>query len=129
MDQKPEDYPEPRSRIKESRRRRVRRQIIPTNKTERTLFVNEIANRLVPGLDFYLFSMLCGLILAVAILVDHPAMYIMAALIAPFLSPVIGIGFSTAIGSLRFFFQSLVSLVIGAALIIVTGKQIGRAHV
>lgn len=115
------------SRINESRRRRTRRLIVPSGRTERSLYVNEIANRLVPGLDFYLFSMLCALVLGAAILLDHPAIYILAALIAPFMAPLVGLGFSTAVGSFRFLMQSLGSLAIASGFIFLGGLLSGWA--
>ena len=123
MDQFPEEpaASENTSRINESRRRRTRRLIVPSGRTERSLYVNEIAKRLVPSLDFFLFSALCGLILGAAILFDHPAIYILAALLAPFMSPLVGLGFSTAVGSFKFFAQSLGSLAIGSALVFIGG--------
>ncbi|KAF0111153.1 MAG: hypothetical protein FD147_1091 [Chloroflexi bacterium] len=127
MNQIPEEFTpiDQPSHIDESRRRRTRRLIVPSGKTERSLYVNEIAKRLVPGLDFYLFSMLCGLVLGVAILLDHPAIYILAALLAPFMAPLIGLGFSTAVGSFRFFMQSAGSLLIGSAFIFAGGALSG----
>jgi hypothetical protein len=127
MDQFPDesDTLEQSSHINETRRRRTRRLIVPSGKTERSLYVNEIAKRLVPGLDFYLFSALCGLVLGAAILLDHPAIYILAALLAPFMAPLVGLGFSTAVGSFRFFMQSLGSLAIGSALVFIGGVLSG----
>ncbi len=65
MDQTPEDQVplEPSSRINESRRRRTRRVIVPSGRTERAIYVNEIASRLVPAIEYYLFSMLCAVVL------------------------------------------------------------------
>ena len=129
MDQNPnESAPlDPSSRINESRRRRTHRLIVPSGKTERAIYVNDVAKRLVPGLDFYLFSLLCGAVLGAAILMDHPAIYILAALLGPFMSPLIGLGFSTAVGSFRFFLQSLGSLLIGSAMVFAGGAISGWA--
>lgn len=112
---------EPRSRIDESRRRRRRKLLIPSGKTERALYVGEIARRLVPGVEFFIFSLTAGLVIALAILLDSPAMYILGALLAPFMVPVIGLGFSAAIGSLSFFMRSIGSLFIGAAFVFGSG--------
>lgn len=127
MNQIPEDQGplEPSSHINESRRRRTRRFIVPSGRTERSIYVNEIASRLVPALDFYLFSILSAAILGAAILLDHPAIYILAALLAPFMAPLVGLGFSTAVGSFKFFMQSLGGLAIGAAFVFVGGLLSG----
>jgi uncharacterized membrane protein len=123
MDQNPEDQVplEPSSRINESRRRRTRRIIIPSGRTERSIYVNEIASRLVPAVEYYLFSILCAVVLGAALLLDHPAIYILAALLAPFMAPLIGLGLSTAVGSFKFLSQSLGGLAIGSAFIFVGG--------
>lgn len=127
MDQTPEDQVplEPSSRINESRRRRTRRVIVPSSRTERAIYVNEIASRLVPAIEYYLFSMLCAVVLGAAILLDHPAIYILAALLAPFMAPLVGLGLSTAVGSFKFFGQSLGGLAIGSAFIFIGGLLSG----
>jgi len=112
---------EPRSRIDESRRRRRRKLLIPSGRTERTLYVGEIARRLVPGVEFFIFSLTAGLVIALAILLDSPAIYILGALLAPFMVPVVGLGFSAAIGSLSFFLRSIGSLLISAAFVFGSG--------
>ncbi|MRR31177.1 DUF389 domain-containing protein [bacterium] len=127
MDQNPEDQVplEPSSRINESRRRRTRRIIVPSGRTERSIYVNEIASRLVPAIDYYLFSILCAVVLGAAILLDHPAIYILAALLAPFMAPLVGLGLSTAMGSFKFFTQSLGGLAIGSIFIFIGGLLSG----
>jgi hypothetical protein len=109
------------SRIDESRRKRRRRLLIPSGKAEKSLYLGEIAQRLVPGVEFFLFSLTAGLVITLGILLDSPAIYILGALLAPFMVPVIGLGFSTAIGSFGFFLRSFGSLLIGAALVFAAG--------
>lgn len=103
------------------RRRRRRRSIVPPGRGDRALFIGEIAERLIPGFDFFLFSALAGIVLALGILLDSPAIYVLAALLSPFMAPVIGLGFASAVGSIRFLFQSLGSLVIGCGLVFGAG--------
>ena len=117
MSEQPEEYHP--SQISEARRRRRHRSFVPTSKGDRAVFMEQLAERLVGNADFFLFSLLCGLVLAVAIILDNPAIYILAALLAPFMAPVVGLGFTTAVGSLRFFLQSLGSLLIGCVLVFV----------
>ncbi|MBA3072005.1 MAG: DUF389 domain-containing protein [Anaerolineae bacterium] len=127
MDQIPEEQVplEPSSHINESRRRRTRRVIVPSGRTERAIYVNEIASRLVPAIDYYLFSLLCAVVLGAAILLDHPAIYILAALLAPFMAPLVGLGLSTAVGSFKFFGQSLGGLAIGSVFVFIGGLLSG----
>lgn len=123
MTELPQDFTplEHPSRIDESRRRRRRKLLIPTGKTERTLYVGEIAKRLVPGVEFFIFSLTAGLVITLAILLDSPAIYVLGALLAPFMIPVVGLGFSTAIGSLSFFFRSIGGLLVGSLFIFGSG--------
>jgi uncharacterized membrane protein len=99
--------------------------IVPSGRTERAIYVNEIASRLVPAIDYYLFSLLCAVVLGAAILLDHPAIYILAALLAPFMAPLVGLGLSTAVGSFKFFGQSLGGLAIGSAFVFIGGLLSG----
>lgn len=109
------------SHIDESRRRRRRKILIPSGKAERALYVGEIARRLIPGVEFFVFSFTAGLVITLAILLDSPAFYFLGALLAPFMVPVIGLGFSTAVGSLGFFLRSIGALLIGSGLVFATG--------
>jgi uncharacterized membrane protein len=119
MSDQPEDYSH--SQINEARRRRRSHGYIPTTKGDRAVFMAQLSERLVANADFYLFSLLCGVVLAAAIILDNPAIYVLAALLAPFMAPVVGLGFASVVGSLRFFFQSLGSLVIGSLLVFFMG--------
>jgi hypothetical protein len=123
MDESPQDFET--SHINTDRRRRRRRLLVPTGKTERALYLNEIAKRLNPNLDFFLFSFLTGLVIGLAILLDNPAIYILAALLAPFMAPVVALGFSASVGSLRFFAQSVGSLLLGSAIVFLCGMLSG----
>lgn len=123
MDESPRDFET--SRINADRRRRRRRLLVPTGKTERALYLNEIAKRLNPSLDFFLFSFLAGLVIGIAILLDNPAIYILAALLSPFMAPVVGLGFSASVGSPRFFAQSVSSLLLGSAIVFFCGMISG----
>jgi hypothetical protein len=123
MSDQPENFTqyEPPSQISEARRRRRKHGFFPPTKGDRAALMAEVAERLVANADFYLFSLLSGAVLAAAILLDSPAIYVLAALLAPFMAPVVGLGFATVVGSVRFFLQSLGSLLIGSALVFVTG--------
>jgi hypothetical protein len=123
MDESPRDFET--SHINTDRRRRRRRLLVPTGKTERALYLNEIAKRLNPSLDFFLFSFLAGLVIGIAILLDNPAIYILAALLSPFMAPVVALGFSASVGSPRFFTQSVGSLLLGSAIVFFCGMLSG----
>ncbi len=114
-----------KSRIDQSRRQRRQKLLIPKGKSERVLYLNEIAKRLVPGVEFFAFSLVAGLVLSLGILLDSPAMLVLGALLAPFMAPAIGLGFSTVIGSISFFLRSTGALLVGAALVFGSGALAG----
>ena len=108
-----------------ARRRRKQRMILPIETGERAEYVDEIAQRLTPSAEFFLFSGLAGLVLATALLMDSPALYVLAALISPFLAPVVGLSLAVMLGSVRYFLRSLSAFAIGALLVFVLGALSG----
>ena len=104
-----------------ARRRRKQRMILPIETSERAEYVDEIAQRLTPAAEFFLFSGLAGLVLATALLLDSPALYVLAALISPFLAPVVGLSLAVMLGSVRYFLRSLGAFAIGSLLVFVLG--------
>lgn len=110
-----------KSRIDETRRKRRQKLLIPRGKSERVLYLNEIAKRLVPGVEYFAFSLIAGLVITLGILLDSPALLVLGALLAPFMAPAVGLGFSTVIGSVSFFLRSAGALLIGAGLVFASG--------
>ncbi len=123
----PDDFSkwESSSQIDEARRRRRKHGFTLPTKGDRAALMSEIAGRLVASADFYIFSLLCAGVMVVAILSDAPAIYILAALLAPFLAPVVGLGFATVVGSPRFFLQSLGSFLLGGVFMFIGGLVAG----
>ncbi len=108
-----------------ARRRRKQRMILPDETSERAEYVDEIAQRLIPPAEFFLFSGLAGLVLAAALLMDSPALYVLAALISPFMAPVVGLSLAVMLGSVRYFLRSLGAFAIGSLLVFVLGALAG----
>lgn len=108
-----------------ARRRRARRMIASGDRSERAAFVEELARRVYPSIDFFLFSLLSSLILGAAALFDAQALFVLAALVAPFMGPLIGLSLATIIGSWRFFLQSLGGFIVGALLVFGAGLAAG----
>jgi uncharacterized membrane protein len=110
-----------------ARRRRKQRMIIPTEPNERGEFLDEIARRMTPSVDYFLFSLLAGLVLVSAILLDSPALFVLAALLAPFMAPAVGLSLAVMVGSNRFFVTSFVAILIGGLLFFGMGTLAGLA--
>jgi hypothetical protein len=82
---------------------------------------------MVPSFDFFLFSLLAGLTLGLAFVLDSPALVFLAALLAPFMAPALGISLGTITGVVRFVFMSAGSLGIGSLIVFLCGLLAGWA--
>jgi hypothetical protein len=122
-----EPLPDENETLPPARRRRQRRTILPQDLSERGELLREIARRVVPSFDFFLFSLLSGLALGIAMLLDAPALFMLAALLSPFMAPVMGICVGTVAGTGRFILQSLGSLGIGSLIVFLCGAASGWA--
>lgn len=92
---------------------------------ERDQAVIDLKRKATASFEFFLFTFFCGLALSAAILFNSPALFILAALLAPFMAPVIGLGLSAVIGSIRFFLQSLAGFLLGCVIIFGLGAFSG----
>ncbi len=129
LDPTPPETPEiaPTQPVSTVRRRRSRRTIIPREAGARAEFLEGLARQVSPTLSFYLVSILAGLLIAAAIILDSPALFVLAALLAPFMGPVAGLSLASVLGSLSFFLRSLVGILIGGALVFALGVVGGIA--
>jgi hypothetical protein len=82
--------PDDLSTLPPARRRRQRRLLAPADNDERTALLEDLVTRLTPSVDFLVFSFVSGLFAGIAALANTPALFLLAVLAAPFLSPVIG---------------------------------------
>lgn len=107
---------------------RRKRSFLPSLSTDdRSEFIQELAHRVEPTFDFFLFSLLAGAVMAAGWLFHAPAILIVGALLVPFMAPVVGLSLSTAIGSFRFLIISFAGLLVGVFLIFITGLTAGLA--
>lgn len=122
---KTEHIPDDPEHLPPARRRRARRMLAPLEADERAAFVDEVAHRASPTFDFFLFSLLAGIVISIGITLDQPAILLLGSLIAPLMAPVVGLSLATVVGSVRFFLRSLAGLLIGSALVFVCGYIAG----
>lgn len=108
-----------------ARRRRQRRSIPPLGSNSRVSFLKELTRQATNGLDYFAFAMLTAILSAAALLSDAPALYVLAALAAPFLAPMIGLSLSTLLGSPRFWGLSLTNLFISLLFVFGGGLAAG----
>lgn len=120
-----EQYPDDPDKLPPARRRRASRLLAPLNADEQADFLSRTAQRVSPSLDFFLFSLLAGIVLSLGLLIDSPAILVLGALIAPTMAPFVGVALATVIGSVQLFMRSLVALVISSLLVFLTGLLFG----
>jgi uncharacterized membrane protein len=109
------------------RRRRVRRYFVTPDEDERSAVVEKLARRAFPSFEFFLFSLLCGAILGAGYILDSQALLLLGILLAPLMTPWVGMVLGAVTGSWRFFFQTLAALIAASLLIFLTGALAGLA--
>jgi hypothetical protein len=124
---KTEQTPDDPMNLPPARRRRAQRLLVPLNLDERESFLDDIAHRTTPSCDFFLFSLFAGLALGLGLWVDTPALLVLGALLAPSMTPLIGISLGTISGSASYFGRSLLSLIIASSFGFLTSLGIGFA--
>jgi hypothetical protein len=105
--------------------RRRRRRSMAAGFGQRSEYMDDLFHLSGVSFDFFLFALISGVVLMLAILLDSPALYLLAALIAPFMAPVLGMSLGLASGSIGLFVRSLVSFMIGGVLIFGMGLLAG----
>jgi uncharacterized membrane protein len=108
-----------------ARRRRARRLLAPLEADERAIVLDQIRRRTSPSFDFFLFSVISGIIFSFGIMLDSPIVLVLGAILAPLMAPVIGLSLGTIVGSYKFFARSLVGLAIGSLMVFVVGVGAG----
>lgn len=124
---KTEQIPDDPERLPPARRRRAHRVLAPFDADERSAFLDSLAHRTYPSIDFFLFSLIAGVVFCLGLFFDAPALLVLGALIAPFMGPGVGMSLGAVTGSVRFFGRSLIGLVIGSLLVFGTGLAAGYA--
>lgn len=120
-----EQFPHDPDRLPPARRRRARRLLAPLEADERAAFLDELAHLTSPTFDFFLFSLLSGLVLSLGLLLDTPALILLGVLLAPFMAPAVGISFGVVTGSVRAFAQNFIGLLIGSLMVFAAGFLVG----
>lgn len=111
------------------RRRRKRQSLLPDFSGEHAQELNELTQQLTPTLEYFFLAFLAGLAIGVAALLNSPALFVLAALVAPFLTPVVGLALSVLIGSWRSFSQYLGATGVGSLLTFIGAALVGwTAH-
>ena len=110
-----------------TRRRRRGQLVVPRDAEGRAEILRALAHRAYPSYELFVFALLCGAILGLGYFFDSQALLIFGILLAPLLTPWIGLLLSALTGSTRFFFETLAALLISSALIFLGGLIAGFA--
>lgn len=119
--------PEEPIRLPPARRRRARRSLVPPSADERAGLLADLARRAFPSFEFFLFSLLCGAILGAGYILDSPSLLLLGILIAPLMTPWVGLALATVTGSAGFFLQTLGGLLVGGLLVFGSSLLAGLA--
>ena len=120
-----ESHPPRPANASRARRRQRGQLIVPRDSEGRAALLSSMARRSYPNYELFVFAVLCGAILGLGYVLDSQALLLFGILVAPLLLPWVGILLATITGSVRFFFETLMALLIGAALVFVIGVLAG----
>ncbi|HEX8992576.1 MAG TPA: DUF389 domain-containing protein [Anaerolineales bacterium] len=116
-----------RQGLTRSRRRRRGQPTIPSDAEGRTALLASLARRAYPTYELFVYALICGAILGLGYVLDSQAVLLFGILVAPLLSPWIGLLLATVTGSARFFLNSLMALLLSALLVFAIGALAGLA--
>lgn len=121
------ESPHPTPSAARARRRRRGRINVPQDAQGRAALLSTLAQRAYPTYELFVYALLCGAIVGLGYFVDSQALLIFGILVAPLLAPWVGLLLATVTGSARFFFETLMALLISAALVFGIGVLAGFA--
>jgi uncharacterized hydrophobic protein (TIGR00271 family) len=93
--------------------------------TDRTDAYMRIRRNARPDVDYYMLISLAAMIASLGLVVNSPAVVIGAMLVAPLMSPIIGVGLATVLGDARFLKRSLTAVLQGVLLAVIVGAIAG----
>ena len=104
-----------------ARKRRRQQFVLPSDPSEQASAMHELSLKVTPALEYYGYSLLAGAVLTVGLIFNLDVLLVIAALLAPFMAPLLGLSLSTLIGSTRFFFKSLAAFLLSGLIFFFCG--------
>ena len=95
---------------------RLRQYIHPPSKDVRNIIIEDISDAASPGFDFFVLVVLSCSIATLGLITNSPAVIIGAMLVAPLMSPIVGLGLASILGNGRLAESAVSALVRGALL-------------
>jgi hypothetical protein len=109
------------------RRRAQRRAYFPSDEAGRNALFEHLARRAFPSYELFVFSLVAGVFLGVGYFFNAQALLIFGILVAPLLTPWIGMSLSIIAASGRLFAQTITALFLSSLLIFGSGLLAGFA--
>jgi hypothetical protein len=109
------------------RRRAQRRAYFPTDEGERAALFTHLARRAFPSYELFIFALVAGAIMGLGYFLDSQSLLIFGVLVAPLLTPWIGMSLGIVAGAGRLFAQTFFALLVSALLFIASGVIAGYA--
>ena len=109
------------------RRRAQRRAYFPTDEEGRAALFTHLARRAYPSYELFVFALVSGAILGLGFFINSQALLIFGILVAPLMTPWIGMSLAVVAGSARFFFQTITAFFVSSLLIFLSGILAGFA--
>ncbi len=122
-----DQHPDDPNNLPPARRRRASRILAPLEAHEQANLLDVVARRAAPSFDFFLFSLIAGLVMSSGILLNEPALLVLGASLAPLMAPLVGVSLGTVIGSVPYFLKNLIGLLIGCCFAFFSGWLAGYA--
>jgi hypothetical protein len=116
-----------RAQASRVRRRRVRHLEVPKDAEGQSALIASLARRAYPSYELFIYALICGAVLGLGFLLDSQAILLFGILLAPLMTPWVGMLLAIVTGSIRFFFETLAALLISAALIFISALLAGFA--
>jgi hypothetical protein len=114
---KTEQTPDDPEKLPPARRRRAHRTLLPQKESPQETFIDTLGHRVSPTFDFFFFSLIAALVLSLGVWLDSPSLLVLGALLAPMMTPMVGLALGSVTGSMRFFTRSLVGLLIASGIV------------
>jgi hypothetical protein len=109
------------------RRRAQRRAYFPGDEEGRAALFAHLARRAFPSYELFVFSLVSGVILGLGYFLDSQALLIFGVLVAPLMTPWLGMSLAAIAGSARFFLQTFAAVLISSLVIFFSGALAGFA--
>jgi Predicted membrane protein len=109
------------------RRRAQRRAYFPADEAGRAELFTHLARRAFPTYEIFVFALVSGAILGLGYFLDSQALLIFGILVAPLMTPWVGMSLAIIGGAGRFFLQTITALLVSALIIFLSGALAGFA--